>query len=123
MTEHAPPQHAVPARPLTARPGWQAVTDALADHKAAGVLTWTRGMVHDDEHATAFDRLADILRERGAFLAAAHPATAATPVGTVPPRRSAGDRWRRRELSSSAAGLFVSRRAAGHGTDPRNSGC
>ncbi|MFJ7247674.1 hypothetical protein ACIQWA_23995 [Kitasatospora sp. NPDC098652] len=113
-----------PAQPLMARPGWQAVTDALSEQTVVGVVTWTRDMVHDDpmaspsRHAAAFDRLATVLRERGAFLAAAHPGAVAVPL-----RRSPGDHWRRRELASSAAGLFTPRRAAGLGTDPRDTGC
>ncbi|MFF2082009.1 hypothetical protein ACFVXG_45460 [Kitasatospora sp. NPDC058162] len=113
-----------PAQPLTARLGWQAVTDALSKQTVVGVVTWTRDMLHDDpmaspsRHAAAFDRLATVLRERGAFLAAAHPGTVAVPL-----RRSPGDHWRRRELASSAAGLFTPRRAAGLGTDPRHIGC
>ncbi|MFF3069233.1 hypothetical protein [Kitasatospora sp. NPDC057936] len=116
-----------PAQPLTDRPGWQVITDALSENRASGVVTWTRCMVHEDplaspsRHADAFDRLATVLRERGAFLtAAAHPDT---PAGAMPERRSPSDHWRRRELASSAAGLFIPRRAAGRATDPRTSGC
>ncbi|MFJ9458530.1 hypothetical protein ACIRST_25995 [Kitasatospora sp. NPDC101447] len=115
------------AQPLVSRPGWQAVTHALSEHIVAGVVTWTRGTVHDDpgttpnHHTAAFDRLATVLRERGAFLTVA--ARPAAPAGTIPPRRSPGDHWRRRQLTSSAAGLFTPRRAAGLGTDPRTTGC
>ncbi|MFJ9610427.1 hypothetical protein ACIRS1_29205 [Kitasatospora sp. NPDC101176] len=113
--------------PLIARPGWQTVTDALSEHIVAGVVTWTRGMVHDDPMATphqqtaVFDRLATVLRERGAFLAVA--TRPAAPADAIPPRRSPGDHWRRRELTSSAVGLFTPRRAAGLGSDPRATGC
>ncbi|MFJ7910192.1 hypothetical protein [Kitasatospora sp. NPDC096204] len=112
-----------PAQPLISRPGWQAFTDALSERVAAGIVTWTHGMVHDDpaaaptKHAAAFDRLGAVLRERGAFLTvAARPAVS---IGAIPSRRSPGEHWRRRELTSSAAGLFTPRRAAGLGADPR----
>ncbi|MFE3506322.1 hypothetical protein [Kitasatospora sp. NPDC059160] len=116
-----------PTQPLAERPGWQDITDALSENRACGVVTWTRDMIHDDplnspgRQLAAFDRLATVLLERGAFLTAAtHPGT---PAGTLPERRSPGDHWRRRDLASSAAGLFIPRRAAGRGTDPRTSGC
>ncbi|MEV7771984.1 hypothetical protein [Kitasatospora sp. NPDC086791] len=72
-----------PSRPLDQRPGWQAITDALNARTVHGVVTWTRDMVTNGQAAQdieVYDRLAAVLGDRGAFLAAAHTAPyAATP--------------------------------------------
>ncbi|MGO4419774.1 hypothetical protein AB4Z54_13805 [Streptomyces sp. MCAF7] len=85
--------------PLASRPGWSRVLALLSDQSVRGIITYSAPMIAAPEGE--FEKIRDLLKDQGAFLAVAR-SQSGTP--DVPTHRTPGQMARRQDIVDAASG-------------------